>query len=599
MADVRALAPAEVLVRFPRSDDDVVGAATYDVTVPLESLGLAPYAGRPGFDGVQVLHASTIAAFANDTLVSDPAALQALAEQLATDFYLYRLAPVAAVWMGAAPWQLEGLSDSVEWLYRRGEVSCRVEPPAWNVASQDWGALTGPPGPPGPAGDLVVELVDTVSYPNITLIQLDPDDGVTLSSDAAGTVRIDLEDFVGAGAGARHGLVPSPTQAGPSDPRLFLCEDGTWAPPPAAAATIIVGDDEVSCPDVAEVRFTTADALRVVCEGDGTARVHADVFVGAGPGRKVGLVPVPPSELATTPPRVLAETAQWVEQAVAPPAPPLAVGDDFAAVPDTRQITFTSDDAFAVEPEGPNAVRVRLAEFIEAGADAHRGLVPAPPAAVPSVPLFLRHDKEWAEAPAAVTAGHTGTIYRYRDDCVEGVLKVYRTALNYTDGLLQTVDAEEFAYDAGCCDCPKPPPVEDTGCCTGAVPGRLFATLSGAGCFAAGVTVPLDYHSGTARWEGVAPVACGAGATFVHLELHCDPNSSPPVWWAFWSCQPFASPFEVTPFENFAAVVEANPADPCADPFLLDTFLPVGSAGCGPHCCNVAFGEEVNLVVSQ
>lgn len=131
--DLPALLPARVKVRFARSDGHVIESGVYPITVTLVDLALPEFAGIDGFDGMAIVNSAVTYDGTN------AAELQALAEQLATDWYRWRTGDVDAKYSAVVDWPLEAHSDHVEWTYRLDEVSTRVQRPVWNEVLEDLG----------------------------------------------------------------------------------------------------------------------------------------------------------------------------------------------------------------------------------------------------------------------------------------------------------------------------------------------------------------------------------------------------------------------------------------------------------------------------
>lgn len=118
--DTPANVPATVTVVFPRANGGLLSAtgAVEAVPVTLAGLALAEYedhVGRPG--AVQVIHSAAIANFVGGGPTPDnDAELTALAEQIATDWYLWRAANVEVRYRGAVAIESTGMRD-VEWLH--------------------------------------------------------------------------------------------------------------------------------------------------------------------------------------------------------------------------------------------------------------------------------------------------------------------------------------------------------------------------------------------------------------------------------------------------------------------------------------------------
>lgn len=120
MLDTQANVPASVAVVFPRADSSILGTDVYEVSVTLASLALTEYDGEFGRPGVsQIIHSTAVANYSGGGSPVNAAELLALAQQIATDFYLWRLALVEARYRSIVPWTADGMHD-VEWMHGGG-----------------------------------------------------------------------------------------------------------------------------------------------------------------------------------------------------------------------------------------------------------------------------------------------------------------------------------------------------------------------------------------------------------------------------------------------------------------------------------------------
>lgn len=117
--DHHAIIPANVRVLFP-AQSPVSNLPPYAVTVQLSQLGLgsqidsaySPNSGTMPIQSIQVANYDTKGNLTNK------ADLDALAKQLATDYYLFELGKLDVVFPGIAPWKPEGTSDSIRWFHK-------------------------------------------------------------------------------------------------------------------------------------------------------------------------------------------------------------------------------------------------------------------------------------------------------------------------------------------------------------------------------------------------------------------------------------------------------------------------------------------------
>jgi hypothetical protein len=128
--DLPGLAPAAVVVCFPDLSAGAPAAAPFAETVTLASLALAEYANTTAHSGQKVIRST--AAYGG----SNGAELLALAQQVARDWYGWRLARQWVRFVGLDPYAPEALSDHVEWVTREGCSSTWVRrgpQPEWTL----------------------------------------------------------------------------------------------------------------------------------------------------------------------------------------------------------------------------------------------------------------------------------------------------------------------------------------------------------------------------------------------------------------------------------------------------------------------------------
>lgn len=170
LGDLDGALPASVCVVFPRGDGH---APPYAITETLAGLALPELTGvgPNGFTGTKVLHDTAVATLANvgDATPSNLSALQALAVQVATDWYRHRLGRADVRLSGACPWAPEGLTDWLEWSPTGNGMSTRAwRGPLLDRREELFHFTAAGPGLPGsqyqpPPGT-------TISYQNDTLI---------------------------------------------------------------------------------------------------------------------------------------------------------------------------------------------------------------------------------------------------------------------------------------------------------------------------------------------------------------------------------------------------------------------------------------------
>lgn len=122
--------PKEVVVIFPKVTDEGAHSLGYhSVTVTLAGLALPEFAGAVVHPTAQkVLHTSFPAIW-DGAAWDNEAEFEALADQIATDWYRYNLSPLDIKFRDIVPWADEGLSDLIEYVYRSDEISTRAQRP--------------------------------------------------------------------------------------------------------------------------------------------------------------------------------------------------------------------------------------------------------------------------------------------------------------------------------------------------------------------------------------------------------------------------------------------------------------------------------------
>jgi hypothetical protein len=127
-ADLAAALPASVTVAFGGKQDYTTSPTLYAKQV---SSTLA--AGVNGVAGLSKPIHSTAEA-ANAGTPSNQSELDALAVQIATDWYAWQMAAWDIVYHGPCPWVPESQTDVIEFTHRRNDISTRVMRGPWN----DW-----------------------------------------------------------------------------------------------------------------------------------------------------------------------------------------------------------------------------------------------------------------------------------------------------------------------------------------------------------------------------------------------------------------------------------------------------------------------------
>lgn len=135
--DLNALLPSSVTVTFSAVRYVTPTCDPYVVVVSLASLALPELAGVTGHAGSKTLHDSALPAYDDSGALLNGSELAALAKQIATDWYRFQLGNQDVKFIGIVPWTPEALSESVEWTYRKGDVSTRVQRPAWDDRTEE------------------------------------------------------------------------------------------------------------------------------------------------------------------------------------------------------------------------------------------------------------------------------------------------------------------------------------------------------------------------------------------------------------------------------------------------------------------------------
>lgn len=133
--------PETVTVVFRRSDSGAIVATRHAEEVALADLSLTQYGDTEGFEGTKTIQSLHIAEYPGP---SNAAELTALAEQAATDWYLWQLARVNLSIVGYPGWTITGLDDAIELRHEPGQVYTRIlhgeyegEPPILQLQISD------------------------------------------------------------------------------------------------------------------------------------------------------------------------------------------------------------------------------------------------------------------------------------------------------------------------------------------------------------------------------------------------------------------------------------------------------------------------------
>jgi hypothetical protein len=126
-ADDAAVLPDSVEIVFP-VEVSGVSSGTIAYNVPLTSLALPDFSGVTGFVGTKCFHSSAVAVGTGTP--SNNAELQALADQIATDFYRYACGRLDLRLVGYPAWTLTGLEDHAEYQHQ-GDCGLRIVRGPW------------------------------------------------------------------------------------------------------------------------------------------------------------------------------------------------------------------------------------------------------------------------------------------------------------------------------------------------------------------------------------------------------------------------------------------------------------------------------------
>src|SRR5262249_6064950 len=87
----------------------------YTVETTLISLSLSEFAGAGGANGSPVIRSGDFATFSGGGSPTNNTELNALAQQITTDYYRYLMSPLELTYPGVWSPLMEGLSDLYEW----------------------------------------------------------------------------------------------------------------------------------------------------------------------------------------------------------------------------------------------------------------------------------------------------------------------------------------------------------------------------------------------------------------------------------------------------------------------------------------------------
>lgn len=116
LTDLPGLIPISVTCAFPKTVDGVWSGENYVKTTTLASLALAEFTGALANANTHVLHPSAVAAYVGAGVTpSNQTELDAMAGQMATDWYRWQLGKANVAFNGTVSFVPCGLVDAIEW----------------------------------------------------------------------------------------------------------------------------------------------------------------------------------------------------------------------------------------------------------------------------------------------------------------------------------------------------------------------------------------------------------------------------------------------------------------------------------------------------
>jgi hypothetical protein len=192
--DINADLPSSVTVTCPGANFGTPEPVPVVYTVTLASLALAEAGSAIGFNGTKVFRTSAVADFQGGITPANNAQLQALANQIATDYYRWALSRLDLVLTGAWPWTAEGMSERIEWQQNNQAISTRILRGPFRTEAEDLPQV-GSFGSISAAGSLTVQLATGLpSVPDVDLIQFGA--GFSLQNPGPGVALVDYTPTV-------------------------------------------------------------------------------------------------------------------------------------------------------------------------------------------------------------------------------------------------------------------------------------------------------------------------------------------------------------------------------------------------------------------
>jgi len=181
-ADAAPILPQAVQVAFVYESNQAPTTQVQNVSVTLASLtpsgqSLSSLAGMITNTSTKTFREAAAADFTNGSW-NNQTECQNLTTQIAVDWYQYQTASLDIVFAGVHNWTPEGLSDSIEWIYRQNEVHTRVQRPPLNDVVEELlhSTVLGTRGTdPLTTNSLLVRYTDnSLNIPTTQTISLDP-----------------------------------------------------------------------------------------------------------------------------------------------------------------------------------------------------------------------------------------------------------------------------------------------------------------------------------------------------------------------------------------------------------------------------------------
>jgi len=132
-SDLASLVPQTVSVAFRATGTGQPSNGFYNVDTNLFDIGLAAFRNTVGYPWTRLLHRYEIATYGASPPPTNQADLDALALQMATDWYQWQLGTLDRYFAGIAEWNPEGLHD-ITFEQRGGKITTHVQRMVFNPA---------------------------------------------------------------------------------------------------------------------------------------------------------------------------------------------------------------------------------------------------------------------------------------------------------------------------------------------------------------------------------------------------------------------------------------------------------------------------------